>query len=113
MAIRPIDMDKVRHRESQAIKSATANQLRMGVGVSDYAQLTFDLLSKTLPCRWKKEKIIVMDEVLVSAPYGIEDIHGKDSISVNRVRKVVSDLFRSDSLCTPDRRLTYKSWVCL
>eukprot|EP01135_Chromosphaera_perkinsii_P011379 Nk52_evm24s2391 gene=Nk52_evmTU24s2391 len=89
LVLQSIDIGKVRHRESQAIKQATANQLRMGVGVSDYAQLTYDLLNKTLPCRWKKDKIIVMDEVIVSAPYGMDNIHGKDQISVNRVRKVL------------------------
>ncbi|KAK0547016.1 hypothetical protein OC846_002038 [Tilletia horrida] len=55
-------------RANTAIRDAHIRASRRGVGVSNQAQNIFDALSKTLPCRWHGTHIIVMDEIVISAP---------------------------------------------
>ncbi|KAG1455616.1 hypothetical protein G6F56_007024 [Rhizopus delemar] len=50
---------------------------KVGVGVTKEGQDIFYALSKTLPCHWSKESIVVMDEILITPPYGIEDCKSK------------------------------------
>ncbi|KAJ3226491.1 protein with role in RNA processing [Clydaea vesicula] len=46
---------------------------KIGLNVSDQAQLIFDALSKTLPVKWKDDSILVLDEVLITDPYKVEN----------------------------------------
>lgn len=61
--------------------------------VGKEAQDLFDGLSRTLPTRWDGNNIVVMDSVVVTAPYRGEDCRAGSGVPVqtlNRVRKVVS-----------------------
>uniref|UniRef100_A0A7I4FCC5 AD domain-containing protein n=1 Tax=Physcomitrium patens TaxID=3218 RepID=A0A7I4FCC5_PHYPA len=84
------DMKSLRDREEAAIKQAEAEAERIGVGVSTEAQDIFDALSKTLPCRWDKTTILVMNDVFVKHPYIPESVIGGAPAANERVRKVVS-----------------------
>ncbi|KAF9109085.1 hypothetical protein BGX27_008026, partial [Mortierella sp. AM989] len=90
-AIGYVQLDKIQQREQQAVREAHAAAARIGVGVSTIAQDIFDALSKTLPCRWSKDSIVVMDEVIISAPYEPENCKTKSSSSyaLDRVKKVL------------------------
>ncbi|KAF9162546.1 hypothetical protein DFQ26_003431 [Actinomortierella ambigua] len=85
-----VQIDKIVQRERQAVRDAQAAAARIGVGVTNEAQDIFDALSKTLPCRWAKDKIVVMDEVIISPPYDAENCkaNASSSNSLARVRKV-------------------------
>ncbi|XP_010043806.2 protein LSM12 homolog [Eucalyptus grandis] len=84
-----IDLDTVRAREQSALRQAEAGAERIGVGVTSEAQSIFDALSKTLPVRWDKSIIVVLNEVRVSSPYVPESVSGGTSIANERVKKVL------------------------
>ncbi|KAF9931825.1 hypothetical protein FBU30_009521 [Linnemannia zychae] len=86
-----VQLDKIQQREQQAVREAQAAAARIGVGVSSIGQDIFDALSKTLPCRWHKDQIIVMDEVIISSPYEPDNCKANASSSyiLARVKKVL------------------------
>lgn len=52
----------------------------------------FDAINKTMPCRWDKTVIVVLDEVRIVPPYAPENCttrNPKDTATMDRVRKVV------------------------
>ncbi|KAI9216644.1 anticodon-binding domain-containing protein [Blastocladiella britannica] len=66
-----------------------AKLARFGVGVDPSAQLLFDALAKTMSCRWHDATIVVMEQVLVDAPYTPSACRSKDARALERVRKVL------------------------
>ncbi|KAL3835539.1 hypothetical protein ACJIZ3_010275 [Penstemon smallii] len=84
-----VDLNAVQAKEESAIRQAEADSERIGVGVTPEAQSIFDALSKTLPVRWDKATIVVMNEVRVSSPYLPESVRGGTPAANERVRKVL------------------------
>ncbi|KAF9568845.1 hypothetical protein EC968_002866 [Mortierella alpina] len=86
-----VHLDRIKQREQQAVREAQAAAARIGVGVSTVGQEIFDALSKTLPCRWAKESIVVMDEVIIAPPYEPENCkaNASSSYTLARVKKVL------------------------
>ncbi|CAK9196977.1 unnamed protein product [Sphagnum troendelagicum] len=84
-----LDMASLRNREEAAIRQAEAEAERIGVGVTQEAQDIFDALSKTLPVRWEKTAILVMNDVRVSHPYLPDNVLGGPPAANERVRKVL------------------------
>ncbi|KAL9688751.1 hypothetical protein QQ045_033175 [Rhodiola kirilowii] len=82
-------MNSVLAREEAAVRQAEVEAERIGVGVTAEAQNLFDALSKTLPVRWDKNVIVVMNEVRVSSPYLPESVNGGAASANERVRKVL------------------------
>ncbi|GAB2214205.1 hypothetical protein Droror1_Dr00018545 [Drosera rotundifolia] len=80
-----LDLNTIQAREDSAIRQAE----RIGVGVTEEAQNIFDALSKTLPVRWDKTVIVVMNEVRVSSPYLPESVSGGTAAANERVKKVL------------------------
>lgn len=83
-----VDMQRCRDRESKALQvrlkddsnavwqcptiscehvqqAAQAEAAKTGIDVSTEAQQVFDALSKTMPCHWKQQKIIILNEVML------------------------------------------------
>ncbi|KAF4355468.1 hypothetical protein F8388_015222 [Cannabis sativa] len=84
-----IDLNSLQAREESAIRQAEVEAERIGVGVTSEAQSIFDALSKTLPVRWDKTAIVVMNEVRVCSPYLPECVSGGTAAAKDRVKKVV------------------------
>lgn len=84
-----LDLNSLQAKEEAAIRLAEAEAERVGVGVSAEAQSIFDALAKTLPVRWDKTVIVVMNEVRVSSPYLPESVVGGTAAANDRVRKVL------------------------
>ncbi|XP_062159511.1 uncharacterized protein LOC133866868 [Alnus glutinosa] len=84
-----LDLNSLQAREDLAIRQAEAEAERIGVGVTSEAQNLFDALSKTLPVRWDKTAIVVMNEVRVSSPYLPECVSGGTPAANDRVKKVL------------------------
>ncbi|KAL8111875.1 uncharacterized protein LOC141663596 [Apium graveolens] len=84
-----LDLNTLNSKEQSAIRQAEIDSERIGVGVSPEAQSIFDALSKTLPVRWDKTVIVVMNEVRVSSPYTSERVTGGTPAANERVRKVL------------------------
>lgn len=84
-----IDLNQLRMKEEAALRQAETDAERIGVGVTQEAQDIFDALSKTLPVRWDKSTIVVMDEVRVSSPHTPENVAGGSPAAMERVRKVL------------------------
>ncbi|XP_009798322.1 uncharacterized protein LOC107764607 [Nicotiana tabacum] len=84
-----LDLNSLQSREDSAIRQAQIDAERFGVGVTAEAQTIFDALSKTLPVRWDKTVIVVMNEVRVSSPYLPESVTGGTPAANERVRKVL------------------------
>eukprot|EP00249_Psilotum_nudum_P013850 c24546_g2_i1 orf=193-744(+) len=84
-----IDINILQAREEAAVRQAEAEAERIGVGVTREAQDIFDALSKTLPVRWEKMDIVVMNEVRVGSPYLPENVTGGPVAANERVKKVL------------------------
>ncbi|XP_048137125.1 uncharacterized protein LOC115756448 isoform X2 [Rhodamnia argentea] len=84
-----IDLGALRAREQVALRQAEAEAERIGVGVTSEAQSIYDALSKTLPVRWDKSIIVVLNEVRVCSPYVPESVSGGTAAANERVKKVL------------------------
>ncbi|KAI9246207.1 anticodon-binding domain-containing protein [Sporodiniella umbellata] len=87
-----IHLDALKSREATVLKGFRDQASKVGVGVTKDGQDIFNALSKTLPCHWSKESIVVMDEIVILPPYGIDHCKSKTetpSTSLARVKKVL------------------------
>ncbi|KAJ0989583.1 hypothetical protein J5N97_007939 [Dioscorea zingiberensis] len=84
-----LDLGGLQAREEAALRQAEIEAERIGVGVTSEAQSIFDALSKTLPVRWEKTVIVVMNEVRVNNPYLPENVSGGTPAANDRVKKVL------------------------
>jgi hypothetical protein len=84
-----INISKIRKKEEQKILQAQEEANKIGIGVTKEAQEIFNALSKTLPCNWQKDIIVVLNEVYIKSPYNIEDCYGNDINTLERVKKVL------------------------
>ncbi|CAO3633798.1 unnamed protein product [Mucor hiemalis] len=95
-----VKVDRLKSREGEALRGLGSQVSKMGVGVTKEAQDIFNALSKTLPCRWSKDTIVVMDEILITPPYSVNDCkaNSTSAASLARVKKVVRHAFNQMSL---------------
>ncbi|KAJ2368550.1 hypothetical protein IW150_005381, partial [Coemansia sp. RSA 2607] len=89
--IGPVAVSTMEARKQRSLAQAQERASRIGVGVTDDAQSIFEALSRTLPCRWDQNKIVVLDEVVIDSPYGAENCREITSASftLQRVKKVL------------------------
>ena len=41
-------------------------------------------------CKWQEKNIVVMEEVVITPPYQVENCKGKEGSALSHVRKIVS-----------------------
>jgi hypothetical protein len=63
-----VDEARTQDRLERALRAAEVDAAKLGVGVTREAQLVFDAMSKTLPCRWDGQRILVLEEVRGGRP---------------------------------------------
>jgi len=85
----PINKEKIRAKEEQVLRQLQEEANRIGEGVTREAQEIFNALAKTLPCRWRREAIIVFDDVVISPPYTGDKCTGRDPVTLDRVKLVL------------------------
>jgi len=66
---------------------------KLGEGVSLEAQTLFNVLSKTLPCAWDGQDIVVNNNIRISEPYTPESCVGNNvpAHALNRIRSIVQN----------------------
>lgn len=86
-----VDDPRRERRLENALRVARAQADNIGENVSALAQDVFDALSRTLPCRWNGDVIVVMDEVEVRGPKYVDASgSGQTTGAVERVQKVLA-----------------------
>jgi hypothetical protein len=71
-------------------RAIDARMEKLGKGATAEAQQIFDILSKTLPCAWEGDTIVVMDEVRILPPYLPDTVMGDDPAVVARTTHVLT-----------------------
>ncbi|KAG2190708.1 hypothetical protein INT46_002521 [Mucor plumbeus] len=91
LPINQVQVDRLKSRESEALKGFQSQVSKIGVGVTKEGQDIFNALSKTLPCRWSKDTIVVLDEILITPPYGVENCkaNATSAALLARIKKVL------------------------
>ncbi|XP_006882693.1 PREDICTED: protein LSM12 homolog [Elephantulus edwardii] len=104
---------KARTEEEEKLSQAYA----ISAGVSLEGQQLFQTIHKTIKdCKWQEKNIVVMEEVVITPPYQVENCKGKEGSSLSHVRKIVGKHFRDaesqkilqrSQAQQPQRRLPY------
>ncbi|KAL9027199.1 MAG: hypothetical protein Q9196_004248 [Gyalolechia fulgens] len=92
-ALRSVPTAALLARADAAVARLKEAASRKNKNAGKEAQDLFDGLSRTLPTRWDGNSIVVMDSVVIVAPYRGEDCRagtGVPATTLSRVRKVVS-----------------------
>eukprot|EP00698_Gefionella_okellyi_P018548 TRINITY_DN556_c0_g1_i1.p1 TRINITY_DN556_c0_g1~~TRINITY_DN556_c0_g1_i1.p1 ORF type:complete len:180 (-),score=23.55 TRINITY_DN556_c0_g1_i1:26-565(-) len=84
-----VNLQRLVRREERAVDKARERAAQIGMGVSTLAQQVFDALAKTLPCTWVGDRIIVMNEAVISKPYTSESITCANDTLLTRVKMVL------------------------
>ncbi|KAF3816988.1 hypothetical protein GH733_014336 [Mirounga leonina] len=67
----------------------------ISAGVSLEGQQLFQTIHKTIKdCKWQEKNIVVMEEVVITPPYQVENCKGKEGSALSHVRKIVEKHFR-------------------
>ncbi len=56
-------------------------------------KIVYSFLCSIKDCKWQEKNIIVMDDVVISPPYQVENCKGKEGSALSHVRKIVSMLY--------------------
>ncbi|KAJ8314239.1 hypothetical protein KUTeg_008800 [Tegillarca granosa] len=78
----------------------------VGVGVTPEGQKVFNAIVKTInEARWEGKNIVIMEEVTIRPPYGVEDVKGKDGSKVlEHVKKIVIKHLKEEAQKSTDPR---------
>ncbi|KAI8895877.1 anticodon-binding domain-containing protein [Globomyces pollinis-pini] len=82
----------ISNRIKDAVKKQLELNMKIGVGVSNEAQMLFNELTKTMSVKWKDTSIIVMESVMINEPYTsrvCQLLKKGDTAALERVKKVV------------------------
>ncbi|KAL4687119.1 hypothetical protein H8959_019247 [Pygathrix nigripes] len=82
---------KARTEKEEKLSQAYA----ISAGVSLEGQQLFQTIHKTIKdCKWQEKNIVVMEEVVITPPYQVENCKGKEGSALSHVRKIVEKHFR-------------------
>ncbi|GAB1296892.1 Protein LSM12 homolog [Apodemus speciosus] len=76
---------KARTEKEEKLSQAYA----ISAGVSLEGQQLFQTIHKTIKdCKWQEKNIVVMEEVVITPPYQVENCKGKEGSALSHVRKI-------------------------
>lgn len=85
----PINMEAMTNRERIALKKAYDDGELVNTSVTMRTQRIFDSLRKTMPCEWRGNDILVLNDICISSPYLPTSCTGEGA-ALNRVKKVLA-----------------------
>ncbi|KAK7919261.1 hypothetical protein WMY93_010545 [Mugilogobius chulae] len=90
-----LNVSKLANRARTEKEDKLSQAYAISAGVSPEGQQLFQTIHKTIKdCKWQEKNIIVMDDVVISPPYQVENCKGKEGSALSHVRKIVEKHFR-------------------
>ncbi|KTF73399.1 hypothetical protein cypCar_00032787 [Cyprinus carpio] len=90
-----LNFNKLVNRARAEKEDKLSQAYAVSAGVSVEGQQLFQTIHKTIKeCRWQEKNIIVMDDVVISPPYQVDNCKGKEGSALSHVRKIVEKHFR-------------------
>ncbi|XP_078793182.1 protein LSM12 homolog A isoform X3 [Oryzias latipes] len=90
-----LNVSKLANRARTEKEDKLSQAYAISAGVSVEGQQLFQTIHKTIKdCKWQEKNIIVMDDVIISPPYQVENCKGKEGSALSHVRKIVEKHFR-------------------
>ncbi|XP_068120426.1 protein LSM12 [Hyperolius riggenbachi] len=90
-----LNISKLASRARLEKEEKMSQAYAISAGVSVDGQQLFQTIHKTIKdCKWQEKNIVVMDEVVISPPYQVENCKGKEGSALSHVRKIVDKHFR-------------------
>ncbi|KAK1794285.1 hypothetical protein P4O66_011179 [Electrophorus voltai] len=90
-----LNVSKLASRARTEKEDKLSQAYAISAGVSVEGQQLFQTIHKTIKdCKWQEKNIIVMDDVIISPPYQVENCKGKEGSALSHIRKIVEKHFR-------------------
>ncbi|TNN84862.1 Protein LSM12 A [Liparis tanakae] len=84
-----LNVSKLATRARTEKEDKLSQAYAISAGVSVEGQQLFQTIHKTIKdCKWQEKNIIVMDDVVISPPYQVENCKGKEGSALSHVRKI-------------------------
>lgn len=85
-----LNISKLASRARTEKEDKLSQAYAISAGVSAEGQQLFQTIHKTIKdCKWQEKNIIVMDDVVISPPYQVENCRGKEGSALSHIRKIV------------------------
>ncbi|XP_076866276.1 protein LSM12 homolog B [Brachyhypopomus gauderio] len=90
-----LNFNKLANRARAEKEDKLTQAYAVSAGVSVEGQLLFQTIHKTIKdCKWQEKSIVVMEEVVITPPYRVDDCRGKEGSALAHVRKIVEKHLR-------------------
>ncbi|XP_070566403.1 protein LSM12-like [Ptychodera flava] len=89
-----LNLQKLTARCNSEVEAKKQAVYSIGVDVTAEAQKLFNTIQKTLKCQWQDKTIVVLDEMTIVPPYGVENCKSKDGKLLSHVIKIVEKHIR-------------------
>ncbi|KAK3529226.1 hypothetical protein QTP70_021926 [Hemibagrus guttatus] len=105
-----LNVSKLANRARTEKEDKLSQAYAISAGVSVEGQQLFQTIHKTIKdCKWQEKNIIVMDDVIISPPYQVENCKGKEGSALSHIRKIWFDMF-SNQIYAPRSRNILETW---
>ncbi|XP_078501356.1 protein LSM12 [Lissotriton helveticus] len=90
-----LNIAKLANRAKMEKEEKLSQAYAISAGVSVDGQQLFQTIHKTIKdCKWQEKNIVVLEEVIISPPYQVDNCKGKEGSLLSHVRKIVDKHFR-------------------
>ncbi|XP_026877637.2 protein LSM12 homolog B [Electrophorus electricus] len=90
-----LNFNKLTNRARAEKEDKLSQAYAISAGVSPEGQQLFQTIHKTIKeCKWQEKNIVVMDDVVITPPYRVDNCRGKEGSALGHVRKIVEKHLR-------------------